>query len=314
MKPDLISVAPLMQKHMDQLAEDFTIHKLPPAGPERDALLQKIGPSCRFLQTTGSHGADAKLINALPKLEIIACMGVGVDAVDLPLAKQRGIAVTNTPDVLNDDVADLAIALMLMTGRRLALSDRWVREGRWPVKGSQPLAVKVSGKKLGILGLGRIGKAIARRAEAFDMDISYFGRRKQDGVKYRYYPDLVQMARDVDFLIVICPGGPETKGLVNKEVIEALGPQGYLINVARGSVVDEPALVKALQDGKLGGAGLDVFADEPNVPKELFGMDQVVLAPHVGSATTETRTAMMDLVVANLRAHLKGQKLVTPYF
>lgn len=314
MKPDLISVAPLMQKHMDQLAEDFTIHKLPPAGPERDALLQKIGPSCRFLQTTGSHGADAKLINALPKLEIIACMGVGVDAVDLPLAKQRGIAVTNTPDVLNDDVADLAIALMLMTGRRLALSDRWVREGRWPVKGSQPLAVKVSGKKLGILGLGRIGKAIARRAEAFDMDISYFGRRKQDGVKYRYYPDLVQMARDVDFLIVICPGGSETKGLVNKEVIEALGPQGYLINVARGSVVDEPALVKSLQDGKLGGAGLDVFADEPNVPKELFGMDQVVLAPHVGSATTETRTAMMDLVVANLRAHLKGQKLVTPYF
>ena len=313
MKPDLISMAPLMQKHMDQIAEDFTIHKLPPAGAERDALLAKLGPNLRFLQTTGSHGADAKLINALPKLEIIACMGVGVDAVDLALAKKKGIAVTNTPDVLNDDVADLAIALLLMTARRLALSDRYVRDGRW-LKGGQPLAVKASGKKLGILGLGRIGKAIAKRAAAFDMDISYFGRKKQDGVTYRYYPDLVQMARDVDFLVVICPGGAETKGIVNKQVIEALGPKGILVNVARGSVVDEPALVKALQEGKLGGAGLDVFADEPNAPKELFGMDQVVLAPHVGSATTETRTAMNDLVVANLRAHLKGQKLVTPYF
>jgi hydroxypyruvate reductase len=313
MKPDLISVAPLMQKHMDEIAQDFTIHKMPPAGPERDALLAKVGPTLRYLQTTGFHGADAKLLNALPKLEIIACMGVGVDAVDLPLAKKRGIAVTNTPDVLNDDVADLAIALMLMTGRRLALSDRYVRDGRW-LKGSQPLAVKVSGKKLGILGLGRIGKAIAKRAEGFDMEISYFGRKKQDGVKYRFYPDLVQMARDVDFMIVICPGGPETKGIVNRPVLEALGPQGYLINVARGSVVDEPALIEALQEGKLGGAGLDVFADEPNAPRELFGMDQVVLAPHVGSATTETRTAMMDLVVANLRAHLRGQKLVTPYF
>jgi lactate dehydrogenase-like 2-hydroxyacid dehydrogenase len=313
MKPDLISMAPLMQKHMDQIAEDFTIHKLPPAGAERDALLAKLGPNLRFLQTTGSHGADAKLINALPKLEIIACMGVGVDAVDLALAKKKGIAVTNTPDVLNDDVADLAIALMLMTARRLALSDRYVRDGRW-LKGGQPLAMKASGKKLGILGLGRIGKAIAKRAAAFDMDISYFGRKKQDDVTYRYYPDLVQMARDVDFLVVICPGGAETKGIVNKQVIEALGPKGILVNVARGSVVDEPALVKALQEGKLGGAGLDVFADEPNAPKELFGMDQVVLAPHVGSATTETRTAMNDLVVANLRAHLKGQKLVTPCF
>jgi lactate dehydrogenase-like 2-hydroxyacid dehydrogenase len=313
MKPDLISVAPLMQKHMDEIAQDFTIHKLPPAGSERDTLLAKLGPNLRFLQTTGSHGADATLINALPKLEIIACMGVGVDGVDLPLAKKKGIAVTNTPDVLNDDVADLALALMLMTARRLALSDRYVRDGRW-LKGTQPLAVKASGKKLGILGLGRIGKTIAKRAEAFDMDVSYFGRKKQDGVKYRFYPDLVQMARDVDFLVVICPGGAETKGIVNKQVIEALGPKGILVNVARGSVVDEPALIKALQDGKLGGAGLDVFADEPNVPKELFGMDQVVLAPHVGSATTETRTAMNDLVVANLRAQLRGQKLVTPYF
>lgn len=312
MKPDLISVAPLMPKHMSELEQDFTIHKLPPPA-ERPALLAKLADKVRFLQTTGFHGADATLINALPKLEIIACMGVGVDAVDLDLAKKKGIAVTNTPDVLNDDVADLAIALMLMTARHLALSDRYVRDGRW-LKGSQPLATKMSSKKLGILGLGRIGKAIAKRAAAFDMDISYFGRNKQADVKYRYYPDLVQMALDADFLVVICPGGPATKGIVNAQVIEALGPKGILVNVARGSVVDEPALVKALQSGKLGGAGLDVFADEPNVPKELLAMDQVVLAPHVGSATNETRNAMNDLVVANLRAHLRGQKLVTPYF
>jgi lactate dehydrogenase-like 2-hydroxyacid dehydrogenase len=312
MKPDLISVAPLMPKHMAEIEQDFTIHKLPPAA-ERGAFLSKLADKVRFLQTTGFHGADAALINALPKLEIIACMGVGVDAVDLELAKKKGIAVTNTPDVLNDDVADLAIALLLMTARRLALSDRYVRDGRW-LKGSQPLAVKASGKKLGILGLGRIGKAIAKRAAAFDMDISYHGRHKQTDVPYRHYPDLVEMAKNVDFLVVICPGGAATKNLVNAQVLEALGPKGILVNVARGSVVDEPALVKALQSGKLGGAGLDVFADEPNVPNELMGMDNVVLAPHVGSATTETRTAMNDLVVANLRAHLRGQKLVTPYF
>jgi lactate dehydrogenase-like 2-hydroxyacid dehydrogenase len=312
MKPDLISVAPLMPKHMAEIEQDFTIHKLP-APAERTAFLSKLADKVRFLQTTGFHGADAALINALPKLEIIACMGVGVDAVDLALAKKKGIAVTNTPDVLNDDVADLALALILMTARRLALSDRYVRDGRW-LKGSQPLAVKASGKKLGILGLGRIGKAIAKRAAAFDMDISYHGRHKQADVPYRHYPELAQMAKDVDFLVVICPGGAATKNLVNAQVLDALGPQGILINVARGSVVDEPALVNALQSGKLGGAGLDVFADEPNVPKELLGMDNVVLAPHVGSATTETRTAMNDLVVANLRAHLSGQKLVTPYF
>ncbi|HEX6980189.1 MAG TPA: 2-hydroxyacid dehydrogenase [Alphaproteobacteria bacterium] len=312
MKPDLISVAPLLPKQMAELEQDFTIHKLPPV-PERPAFLAKLADRVRFLQTTGFYGADAALINALPKLEIIACMGVGVDAVDLALAKQRGIAVTNTPDVLNDDVADLAIAMMLNVARRLALSDRWVREGRW-LKGNQPLATKVTGKKLGILGLGRIGKAIAKRAAAFDMDISYHGRTQQTGVPYRFYPDLVDMSRDVDFLVVICPGGEATRNLVNARVLEALGPTGILINVARGSVVDEPALIEALKSGKLGGAGLDVFADEPRVPEALFAMDNVVLAPHVGSATTETRNAMCDLVVANLRAHLRGEKLVTPYF
>jgi hydroxypyruvate reductase len=311
MKPDLISVAPLLAKQMAQLEQDFTIHKLPPPA-ERGPFLAKL-QSCRFMQTTGFHGADAALINALPKLEIIACMGVGVDAIDLAATRARKIAVTNTPDVLNDDVADLAIALMLMTARRLGLSERWVRDGRWTKQGAQPLASKVTGKRLGILGLGRIGKAIARRAAGFDMMIGYHGRQRQPEAPYKYYSDLTAMAADVDFLVVICPGGPATRNIVNRAVIEALGPKGILINVARGSVVDEPALVEALKSGKLGGAGLDVFADEPNVPEALLTMDQVVLAPHVGSATTETRNAMADLVVANLRAHLRGEKLVTPY-
>lgn len=311
MKPDLISVAPLLAKQMADLEQDFTVHKLPPP-PERQAFLAKLADRVRFVQTTGFHGADAALINALPKLEIIACMAVGLDSVDLAAAKARGVAVTNTPDVLNDDVADLAIALMLMAARRLAVSDRFVREGKW-LKGGQPLATKVSGKRLGILGLGRIGKAIAKRAAAFDMDIAYHGRRAQPDVPYRFYPDLARMAADVDFLVVICPGGEATRNIVNQQVIEALGPKGILINVARGSVVDEPALVRALQSGKLGGAGLDVFADEPKVPTELLTMEQVVLAPHVGSATVETRNAMADLVVANLRAHLRGDKLLTRY-
>jgi lactate dehydrogenase-like 2-hydroxyacid dehydrogenase len=311
MKPDLISMAPLLPAQMADLEKDFTIHKMPPPA-ERSAFLKPLRDKVRFLQSTGHHGADATLMDALPKLEIIACFGVGVDAVDIKAAKARNIAVTNTPDVLNDEVADLAITMMFATARRLVQSDRFVREGKW-LKGGFPLANRVSGKKLGILGLGRIGKAIAKRAEAFDMDISYFGRKKQNEVTYRYFDKLADMAAAVDFMIVICPGGPETKGIVNADVIKALGKKGTLINVARGSVVDEVALVKALKDGTLGAAGLDVFADEPKVPEELFAMDNVMLLPHVGSATHETRKAMADLVVANLRAHLKGEKLPTRY-
>jgi lactate dehydrogenase-like 2-hydroxyacid dehydrogenase len=312
MKPDLISVAPLMPVAMARLEERFTIRKLPAAAAEQPAFLAGLAEHARFLQTTGFHGASAAMIDALPKLEIIACMGVGVDAVDLPRARQRNIAVTNTPDVLNDDVADLAISLVLMAGRRLALSDRWVRDGRW-LKGGQPLATKVSGKTVGIIGLGRIGKAIARRALAFDMTVVYHGRHRQPDVPYRHYPDLVAMAADVDFLIAIVPGGPETRHLVDAKVIAALGPAGILINVSRGSVVDEPALVAALQNGALGGAALDVFAEEPRVPAELLAMDQVVLTPHVGSATTETRIAMCNLVVDNLIAQLDGKTLPTRY-
>lgn len=313
MKPDLIMTGPVPAKQHADIEQDFTVHKMwPVPQPERAAWLAKLAPSTRFIASSGFHGVDAATINALPKLEIISHFGVGVDAVDVVTASKRGIPVTNTPDVLNDDVADLAIALMLMAARKLAAADRYVRDGKW-LAGAMPLQTKVSGKKLGILGYGRIGKVIAKRATAFDMTISYHGRHRQTDAPHRYYADLVDMARDVDFLVVICPGGEATRGIVNTAVMEALGPKGILVNVARGSVVDEEALVRALRDGKLGGAGLDVFVAEPKVPEALFTMDNVVLLPHVGSATAETRGAMADLVVANLRAHLHGKPLLTRY-
>jgi len=311
MKPDLVSIEPLRPQSMAELAETFTVHALP---ADRSRWVEAVAPMAervRFVQTTGFSGCPSDLMRALPNLEIVGVMGVGVDAVDLAQARARGIAVTNTPDVLNDDVADLGIALLLMAARHLALSDRYVRDGRWKRLGNQALATKVSGKRLGIVGMGRIGKVVARRAAAFDMDISYHARNAAD-VPYRHMPDLVAMARAVDFMIVIVPGGPGTKGLIGADVIAALGPQGILVNVSRGSVVDEPALVEALVSGRLGGAGLDVFADEPNVPEALLGLDNVVLAPHVGSGTDETRGAMADLVVNNLRAHLSGGRLLTP--
>jgi lactate dehydrogenase-like 2-hydroxyacid dehydrogenase len=311
MKPDLVSIEPLRPQSMAELAETFTVHALP---ADRSRWVEAVAPMAervRFVQTTGFSGCPSDLMRALPNLEIVGVMGVGVDAVDLAQARARGIAVTNTPDVLNDDVADLGIALLLMAARHLALSDRYVRDGRWKRLGNQALATKVSGKRLGIVGMGRIGKVVARRAAAFDMDISYHARNAAD-VPYRHMPDLVAMARAVDFMIVIVPGGPGTTGLIGADVIAALGPQGILVNVSRGSVVDEPALVEALVCGRLGGAGLDVFADEPNVPEALLGLDNVVLAPHVGSGTDETRGAMADLVVNNLRAHLSGGRLLTP--
>jgi hydroxypyruvate reductase len=310
MKPDLVSVEPLRPQSMEELARIFTVHPLPVEREKWVDAVRPIADRVRFVQTTGFSGCPGPLMAALPKLEIVSCMGVGVDAIDLAQARARGIAVTNTPDVLNDDVADLGIGLLLMTARHLALSDRYVRDGRWKRLGNQPLSTKVAGKRLGIVGMGRIGKVVAKRAAAFDMTIGYHTRNKAD-VPYRHWPDLVEMARNVDFMIVIVPGGPATRNLIDAAVIAALGPNGILVNVSRGSVVDEPALVAALTSGRLGGAGLDVFADEPNVPEALLGLDSVVLAPHVGSATHETRGAMADLVVDNLKAQLAGTPLLT---
>jgi hydroxypyruvate reductase len=311
MKSDeIVSAGPFYAPSYESMERDFTVHKLWQAN-DRAALLKAVGGRVRALQTSGSFGADAKLMDALPKLELIAHFGVGVDSVDLGAAKQRGLIVTNTPDVLNECVADLALGLTLATLRRISLGDRYVRAGSW-LKGALPLAQKVGGKTMGILGYGRIGKAIAQRAEAFGMRIAYHGRKRQDDAAHKYYAELVDMARDCDVLMVICPGGAATHHIVNAEVMKALGPEGTLINVARGSVVDEAALVKALSDGSLGAAGLDVFEDEPRVPEALFAMDQVVLQPHVASATHETRMAMGVLTADNLRAHFAGKPVLTP--
>jgi len=308
-KPELVMVGPMMPHVMEALDGDFTVHRLWEAA-DREALLKQVGAKVRAVATSGHLGASPALMDALPKLEIIGCYGVGVDAIDLKHAAGRGIIVTNTPDVLNDDVANMAIALLLATSREIVNGDRYVRAGKW-LKGAMHLTRAVRGRTLGILGLGRIGKDIARKAEVFGMEIAYHGRGKQD-VPYRFYPDLVAMARDSDYLVAICPGGPATDKIVNRAVLDALGPQGVFINVARGSVVDEPALVAALQEGRLGGAGLDVFAQEPKVPEALLTMENVVLQPHAASATHETRRAMGDLVVENLRAHFAGKPVLTP--
>ncbi len=307
---EILSVGPFYPPSYESMERDFSVHKLWQA-KDRNALIAEVSGRVRGIQTTGGHGADAKLIGALPKLEIIACFGVGVDAVDLDAAKRRGVIVTNTPDVLNECVADLAMGLTAATLRRISLGDRYVRAGSW-LKAPLPLAQKVGGRTMGILGYGRIGKAIAKRAEALGMRIVYHGRHQQAGVAHNYYASLTEMARDCDVLMVICPGGAATHRIVNAEVLKALGPEGTLINVARGSVVDEQALVKALTDGTLGAAGLDVFEAEPKVPEALFAMDNVVLQPHVGSATHDTRKAMGDLTVDNLRAHFSGKPVLTP--
>jgi hydroxypyruvate reductase len=242
---------------------------------------------------------------------MVAVFGVGYDGVDTEAASRRGIPVSHTPDVLTDDVADLALALLLAAARRLLPADRFLRAGRWG-REALPFATRVSGARLGIVGLGRIGQAIARRAEAFGMHIAYTGRTVKAGVAYAYYPNPQALAAEVDMLVVSTTGGAATRGLIDAAVLEALGPRGILVNIARGSVVDEEALVAALKSGVIAGAGLDVFAHEPHVPAALLEMDNVVLTPHMASATLETRTAMADLVMANLHAHFKAQPLVTP--
>lgn len=307
---EILSLGPFYEPAFKTMERDFTVHLLWQT-KDPAALMAEAGPRIRGVQATHLNQTDAKLMDALPKLEIVSCFGVGVDGVDFDAARQRGVIVTNTPEVLNECVADLAMGLTVATLRRIGLGDRFVRAGSW-LKGALPLARKVSGKTMGILGYGRIGKQIARRAEGFDMHILYHDIKPQPGVAHKFYPNLTDMARDCDVLMVICPGGEATRHIVNAEVLKALGPEGTLINVARGSVVDEQALVTALSDGSLGAAGLDVFESEPRVPEALFAMDQVVLQPHVASATHETRMAMGNLTVDNLRTHFAGKPALTP--
>lgn len=310
MKPEIILVEPLMPAIEAKLDDAYTVHRLS-AAPDRAALLAEVGPRVRAVATGGGTGAGRDLVDALPNLGIIAINGIGTDAVDLVHAKERGIRVTTTPGVLTDDVADLAMALVLAGMRRLTQADRFVRAGRWPAD-RMPLARKATGKRLGILGLGGIGRAVARRAEGFGMEIAYTNRKPADGAPWRFVPDAVRLAAESDILVVAVTGGAATRNLVDRAVLDALGPEGLLVNVARGSVVDEAALVEALAEGRLGGAALDVFANEPHVPEALFAMDQVVLVPHQASATLETRTAMGELVLANLAAYFAGEPLPTP--
>jgi len=310
MKPGLVMVGPLMPRVMEGLAPLFEVHRLWEVA-DKDALLARAAPTTRAIATDGTRGAGRDLMSKLPKLEIIGCQGVGVDAIDLAFARENKIAVTNTPDVLNDDVADLAMALLLAAIRRIPQGDRYVREGKW-LKAHMPLTDTLRNRTLGMVGFGRIGKTIARRAAAFDLKVVYHTRTLQADQPYVHYSRLTEMARDVDILMVIVPGGAATRHLINASVLEALGPRGYLINVSRGSVVDEAALIKALGQGKIAGAGLDVFEHEPEVPEALRNADTVVLAPHVGSATHHTRNAMAQLVVDNLKAWLDGKPPLTP--
>lgn len=310
MSPEIVLVGPLYEPSQARLEGLFTVHRLWQAA-DREALLREVAERVRGVAVYALHGCPAALIEALPRLEIVACMGIGVDRIDLAAARARGIRVTNTPDVVTDDTADTALALMLAIERRILDGDRFVRGGAWR-DGELAFGRALAGAKLGILGLGRIGRAIARRAEAFGMAIAYSGPRAKPDAAYQFFAEPAALAAWSDILAVACPGGAATRNLVDAAVLAALGPAGTLINIARGSVVDEPALIAALQSGALGAAGLDVYADEPNVPAALAALPNVVLLPHTGSATHQTRARMGDLMIDNLLAHFAGRPLATP--
>lgn len=292
-----------------ELETSFKCHRLY-AAEDRDAFLKEHALRVRGLATFGKWGADQALIRALPKLEIIANMGVGVDAIDLAEAKKRHIVVTNTPDVLNDCVAETTISLVLNVLHRFPQSEAYLRSGYWATRGGFALASEAKGKTLGILGLGRIGEKVAVLAEAFGMKIRYHNRSKKR-VAYPYDASAEALAKNSDVLLVATPGGAQTNRIVGASVLDALGPTGYLVNISRGSVIDEPALIRYLKEQRIAGAGLDVFDSEPNANPELFALQNAVLYPHVGSATRETRFAMGMLQVDNLRAHFAGKPVFT---
>jgi lactate dehydrogenase-like 2-hydroxyacid dehydrogenase len=308
-KPDIVVLSPWYKVAMDELDEYFTVHKLYEA-QDPAAMLEALRDTCVGIALT--KACDAAMMDALPNTRVIANCGVGYDGVDVEAATARGIRVSNTPDVLSDEVADFTLGLMLATFRRIPQGDRYVREGEWESKGPMPFAQRMWGRKVGILGMGRIGSEIARRCEGFRMDIAYHSRSEKD-VPYRYVNSLLELANEVDVLVAIVPGGAGTRRMISREVLDAIGPQGVFINVARGSVVDEQALIDALRERTLGAAGLDVFDNEPHVPQALKEMtDNVVLQPHQASATHETRLAMGRLVLENLRAGIAGKPLITP--
>jgi hydroxypyruvate reductase len=307
--PELLMLGPLPPGLMQLLQAHYRLHPLW-TEPDRAAFLQSNVGRFAGGVTMSRHGGQADVMACLNG-RVLACFGVGFEGIDLEAAALQGVAVSTTPDVLTHCVADIAFGLMLATARQIVAADRFVQAGHWKT-GLFPLASRVSGKRLGIVGLGRIGATIARRSSGFDMAVRYHGRHAQADVAYDFEPDLLALARWADFLVVACLGGPTTKHLISADVLEALGPKGFLINISRGSVIDEVALVKAIANGTIAGAGLDVFEHEPQVPAGLLNNDRVVVLPHVAATTRETRAAMEQLVADNLAAYFKTGQVLTP--
>ncbi|KAK1265611.1 Hydroxyphenylpyruvate reductase [Acorus gramineus] len=299
---------PYLEEELDKRFKLFRLWE----SPNKKDFLRSNSASIRAVVGNSNVGADAETIDALPRLEIVSSYSVGLDKVDLKKCKEKGVRVTNTPDVLTEDVADIAIGLALAVMRRIPQADGYVRAGNWKATGDFRLTTRFSGKTVGIVGLGRIGMAIAKRAAAFGCPISYYSRTEKPETNFKYHPTIIELASNCNVLVVACPLTEETRHIVNRDVMDALGPKGVLVNIGRGPHVDEPELVKALVEGRLGGAGLDVYEEEPHVPEELFGLENVVLLPHVGSGTLETRKVMADLVLGNLEAHVQNKPLLTP--
>lgn len=313
-RPHLLQTGLMMPLIEAGTAENFTVHALHKA-PDPEALLAKIGPEVVAISTGGHTGVkcDAAMLARFPKLRVIGNFGVGYDSVDVVTCAKRGIVVTNTPDVLTEEVADTALGLLLMTARELGQAERYLRAGRWAKEGDYRLTpASLRDRTLGMVGMGRIGQAIARRAAAFGMPIVYYSRSKKADVPYNYFGNLVEMAKAVDVLMVITPGGPDTRNMINAEVLKALGPDGILINMARGSCVDEPALLEALKAKAILAAGLDVYLNEPDINPAFFTLENATVLPHVGSASAYTRNGMGQMVVDNLKAFASGQPPVSP--
>jgi len=311
MTQNILMMGPLPAAQMKELEESYAVLKLWQE-PDPEAKLNEIRKDISGMVSVFGQNVSGKLIRALPNLEIIAHCAVGYDDIDILAAKEQGVVVTNTPGVLTDDTADLAIGLVLGVFRRMVEGDIYVRSGQWAKRGPMPLGRTLKGKTMGIVGMGRIGRAIARRAEVFGMRVIYFGPNKKSDISYAYYHNLQEMAKDCDVLMLSCLYSKATHHLINARILKSLGKNGVLVNIARGKVVHERDLIDALEGGVIGGAGLDVFENEPDVPSSFCHLDNVVLQPHQGSATVETRAAMAQLVVDNLRGYFEKAEVLTP--
>ena len=309
MKSKILLVAGIYAPTLAQLESLYEVHRYFESN-DKAAMLASLKDGCMIIVTNGGRGVEATIMSALPKLQLVACFGVGTDAIDLTYCRANNIAVSNTPDVLTEDVADIALALMLASIRQVPAADQFVRTGQW-TKGGMALTQTMQGKRVGLVGMGRIGQAIAKRAVSFNTTIGYFGPRQKPEIDHRFFDDIVALCDWADILVGTCPGGKETEKLISRAALTALGPTGVFVNIARGSIVDEDALVALLGSGQLGGAGLDVFKNEPKVPQALCAMQHVVLHPHQGSATHETRAAMGQLVLDNVVAYLANKPLPT---